>query len=47
MLVASGQTSAALTGWSINDAVRLAGAPALVYTVQNVCIQVAYANLDG
>lgn len=47
MLVATGQASSALVGWSFGDAVRLAGAPALVYTVQNVCIQIAYANLDG
>lgn len=47
MLLVSGQWSQALAGWSLADAVSLAGVPALVYTVQNICIQIAYVNLDG
>eukprot|EP00038_Savillea_parva_P024680 m.44764 g.44764 ORF g.44764 m.44764 type:complete len:343 (-) comp6569_c0_seq1:299-1327(-) len=47
MLLASGQARDAFSDWTPTDALKLAGAPALVYTVQNVCIQISYANLDG
>jgi len=47
MLIVTGQLGEAVKGWSAMDALKLAGAPALVYTVQNVCIQTAYVNMDG
>ena len=37
----------ALRGWSARSAVITAGAPSLIYSVQNVLIQLSYQHLDG
>merc|ERR1719443_2304605 len=34
-------------GWSLREAVLLAGLPSLTYLAQNLCIQIAYQNIDG
>ena len=47
MLVSSGKLRTATRGWTLGESVRIAAAPAALYAVQNVLIQIGYANLDG
>lgn len=47
MLVAEGRLHEALRGWTLRGAVLAAGLPSITYLVQNVCVQVAYQNLDS
>lgn len=47
MLLKSGEAANALASWKFYDALRCAGLPAVVYSVQNVAIQTAVQNMDG
>ena len=47
MMTIEGSAGKALSTWKFKDSVKMAGLPALIYSVQNVLAQVAYQNLDG
>lgn len=47
MLHNDGVLREVLRTWSLRDALLLAGIPSLTYLAQNLCIQVAYQNVDG
>jgi len=47
MLHNDGLLREVLRGWSLREALLLAGIPSLTYLAQNLCIQVAYQNVDG
>eukprot|EP00040_Diaphanoeca_grandis_P013313 m.67304 g.67304 ORF g.67304 m.67304 type:complete len:327 (-) comp23793_c1_seq2:85-1065(-) len=46
MLVLSGLAGPVLSTWSLRDAIRCAGAPSVVYAIQNLCIQISIQNMD-
>lgn len=47
MLVGEGRLRVVLRGWDFRATLVCAGLPAVTYAVQNICIQIAYQNLDG
>jgi len=47
MLYTQGLLREVFRGWSLRDAILVAGLPSLTYLAQNLCIQVAYQNVDG
>ena len=47
ILVSSGTLGAEAKKWTLSSSLKMAGAPAMIYAVQNVLIQIAYQNLTG
>lgn len=47
MLLREGNLREVMHGWSLRDALLYAGLPSVTYLLQNLCIQVAYQNVDG
>ena len=47
VLVLSGSLAGEAKQWTLSSSLKMAGAPAMIYAVQNVLIQVAYQNLTG
>lgn len=47
MLFVGGEFESALKGWTLRGCFVSAGLPAMTYAVQNLCVQVAYQNLDA
>lgn len=47
MLLREGNLREVMQGWSLRDALLYAGLPSVTYLLQNLCIQVAYQNVDG
>jgi len=47
MLHKDGLLREVFRGWTLRGALLVAGVPSLTYLAQNLCIQVAYQNVDG
>lgn len=47
LLVVQGEVGSALKGWTLRGCLLSSGLPALTYAIQNLCVQVAYQNLDA
>jgi len=47
MLHSDGNLREVLRGWNFRRAILVAGVPSLTYLAQNMCIQIAYQNIDG
>jgi UDP-sugar transporter A1/2/3 len=47
MLFVGGEFESALKGWTLKGSILAAGLPAMTYACQNLCVQVAYQNLDA
>lgn len=45
LTLVDGQLTACLRRWTLRDSVVRAGLPALIYTVQNILLQIAYGLL--
>ena len=46
LLAASGEWAEVRKGWSFGSMLAAAGTPAVIYAVQNICIQTAYSKLS-
>ncbi|KAF4699240.1 hypothetical protein FOZ63_000732 [Perkinsus olseni] len=46
LMFAEGSASSALQGWTLRGSFLAAALPAMSYSLQNICIQIAFQNLD-
>lgn len=47
MLVTSGSAAKAFENWTVRESLQTSGLPAVVYSIQNLFIQLAVSNMDG
>merc|ERR1719460_2990356 len=47
MLYSDGALREVLRGWTLRRSLLVAGLPSFTYLAQNICIQIAYQNIDG